>query len=172
MQFENINFGQSPSHFNVGFLQAVNHDLKIGTNAGNSGDFVIRTNGADRAFMTSSGNMYFGGSGTGPAGGYKVAVKGKIAATDFDVVATGSWPDYVFANDYKLCSLEETEAYIKANKHLPNIPAAAVIEQNGYGLGDMQKRTMETIEELTLHLIEANKQIKTLMEKVAKLENK
>ena len=42
---------------------------------------------------------------------------------------------------------------------MPNIPAAAVIEKEGFALGDMQKRMMEKIEELTLHLIEANKNI-------------
>jgi len=86
------------------------------------------------------------------------------------VVNTGSWPDYVFESGYQLRTLEETEAFIKLNKHLPNIPAAAVVEREGILLGDMQKRMMEKIEELTLYLIEANKQIKELNKKVAQIE--
>ncbi len=172
IQIGNIDFNVNPSHFNVGFLQAVGHDFKIGTNAGNTGDFVIRTNGADRAFMKSNGNMYIGGTGDGPAGGHKLAVRGRIAATEFDVVAIASWPDYVFDPTYKLMSLPDVEAFIKKNKHLPNILPAALVEKEGYGLADMQKRMMEKIEELTLHLIDADKKIKELTEKVSKLEEK
>jgi len=148
----------------VGFIQLVNDDMKAGTFATNTkGRFIIRTNNADRLWVDSVGYVTIGGK-IGPTlnGPYKLAVKGRVAATDFNVVASGSWPDYVFADDYKLKSLEETEAFIKANKHLPNIPAAALIEKEGFALGDMQKRMMEKIEELTLHLIESNKQINQL----------
>jgi hypothetical protein len=148
----------------VGFIQLVNDDMKAGTFATNTkGRFIIRTNNADRLWVDSVGYVTIGGK-IGPTlnGPYRLAVKGRVAATDFNVVASGSWPDYVFADDYKLKSLEETEAFIKANKHLPNIPAAAVIEKEGFALGDMQKRMMEKIEELTLHLIESNKQINQL----------
>jgi hypothetical protein len=144
------------------FLQLVENDFKIGTAAPNDpGRFIVRTNGSDRLWVDSAGYVTIGGR-IGPtiSGPYKLAVKGKIAATDFNVVATGSWPDYVFDPSYKLRSLEETEAYIKENKHLPNIPAAAVVEKEGFALGDMQKRMLEKIEELTLHLIEANKALK------------
>jgi hypothetical protein len=140
----------------------LDNDLKIGTVANNDpGRFIVRTNGFDRLWVDSVGYVTIGGK-IGPTinGLYKLAVKGKIAATDFIVVATGSWPDYVFDPSYKLRSLEETEAYIKENKHLPNIPAAAVVEKEGFALGDMQKRMLEKIEELTLHLIEANKALK------------
>ncbi|MES2775797.1 MAG: hypothetical protein V4722_16605 [Bacteroidota bacterium] len=144
-----------------GFIQLLGDDMKIGTFANNDkGRFVVRTNGSDKLWVDSVGYVTIGGK-IGPTlnGPYKLAVKGKVAATDFNVVAVGSWPDYVFADDYKLRSLEETEAFIKVNKHLPNIPAAAVVEKEGIALGDMQKRMMEKIEELTLYLIDAKKEL-------------
>ena len=154
-----------------GFIQLNADDLRMGTVAANtSGQVVFRTNGADRMFVTANGTVLIGGA-TAPAGSNKLAVKGSIAATAFNVVATGSWPDYVFDPAYKLRSLAETEAFIAANKHLPGIPAAAEVEKNGYELSDMQKRMMEKIEELTLHLINAGKkiaQLETAMEDLKK----
>lgn len=154
--------------FHKSFIQLINGDMKIGTVATNDlGNFVIRTNGGDRVVVRADGKMVLGSStGSAPAGTHLLAVKGKIAATEFDVVTVGSWPDSVFDPTYKLKSLEEVESFIKENKHLPNIPAASVIEKEGYGMADMQKKMMEKIEELTLHLIEANKQIKELQEKI------
>ncbi|MES2775796.1 MAG: hypothetical protein V4722_16600 [Bacteroidota bacterium] len=156
------------------FIQQVDDDIKIGTNASNDrGRFIVRTNGSDKLWVDSIGYVTIGGR-IGPtlSGPYKLAVKGKIAATDFNVVAVGSWPDYVFADDYKLRTLEETEAFIKVNKHLPNIPAAAVVEKEGIALGDMQKRMMEKIEELTLYLIDSKKEINELKQKVQALQSK
>ena len=74
----------------------------------------------------------------------------------------GNWPDYVFDTKYKLPSLFEVEKYIKENKHLPNIPAASEIEANGMEVGDMQKKMMEKIEELTLYVIQLKKELDTL----------
>jgi hypothetical protein len=54
------------------------------------------------------------------------------------------------------------EKFIAANKHLPNIPSAVEVEKNGIEVGDMQKRMMEKIEELTLYVIELEKQVNEL----------
>ena len=156
-----------------GFLQLVDDDMKTGTFASNNkGRFIIRTNNADRLWVDSVGYVTIGGK-IGPTlnGPYRLAVRGKIAATDFNVVATGSWPDYVFSPSYKLRSLEETEAYINEHKHLPNIPAAAIVDKEGFALGDMQKRMMEKVEELTLYLIEANKNIQRQQKEIDQLKN-
>jgi len=156
------------------FIQQVGDDLRIGTYSTNDfGRFVIRINGGDRMFVNPDGRIIVGSAtGTSPAGSQMLKVRGGIQATDFTVTSIASWPDYVFADNYKLKSLEETEAFIKANKHLPNIPAAAEIEKNGLELGDMQKRMMEKIEELTLHLIESNKRIIQLEQVVSVLQTK
>lgn len=95
-------------------------------------------------------------------------VNGDITARRLKVTQTG-WPDYVFAANYELPSLQEINSYIKANHHLPNVPAAAEIEKSGLDVGDMQKTMMQKIEELTLHMIrldEENRQLKAELEKL------
>ncbi|MBL7729219.1 MAG: hypothetical protein JNM68_16105, partial [Dinghuibacter sp.] len=56
------------------------------------------------------------------------------------------------------------------NKHLPNIPPAAKVEQEGFDVGNMNKRLLEKVEELTLYLIELNKKNSRLEEKIQQLE--
>lgn len=107
------------------------------------------------------------------ATGYKLSVNGKIICTDAVVnLPLASWPDYVFKKDYKLMPLEELEASIIENSHLPNIPSASEIEKSGVKLGEMNKNLLEKIEELTLYVIELNKQNKQLQARVNNLEKK
>ncbi len=94
--------------------------------------------------------------------GYKLAVNGNVICTELRVKLQGNWPDYVFADGYQLKSLEEVEAHIQSENHLPGIPAAAEVEKEGIAVGDMQKKMMEKIEELTLYLIDQNKRIKQI----------
>ncbi|MEO9851595.1 MAG: hypothetical protein ABJH72_00330 [Reichenbachiella sp.] len=93
----------------------------------------------------------------------KLAVNGQIRATEVKVLADISVPDYVFAADYKLRTLKETKEYISENKHLPEIPSATEIGENGIDLGDMNMRLLKKIEELTLYQIE-------LLERLEKVE--
>ena len=89
--------------------------------------------------------------------GYVLAVNGKIICEELTVQLKASWPDYVFTDKYKLTPLFDLEKQIKENKHLPGIPSAKDVSDNGLKLGDMQKLMMEKIEELTLYVIELNK---------------
>ena len=87
-------------------------------------------------------------------------VKGTVESEKVKVTATpGSFPDYVFKPDYNLRSLSEIEAFIEVNGHLPNIPKAEEVEQNGQDLGLIQQKLLEKIEELTLYAIQADKQL-------------
>jgi hypothetical protein len=81
-------------------------------------------------------------------------------------VDTETWPDYVFDENYQLRTLEETEKFILKNGHLPNVPKAEEVEEEGQDLGEMNKVLMEKVEELTLYLIEQNKRIKALESKL------
>lgn len=94
--------------------------------------------------------------------GYLLAVDGKIISEELKVQLSGNWPDYVFKNDYKLKSFDELRGFIAQNNHLPNIPAAAEVEKNGIEVGDMQKRMMEKIEELTLYVLELENRLKAI----------
>ena len=97
---------------------------------------------------------------------YKLSVNGNVRSKEV-VVETG-WADYVFDKKYKLKSLDEVESFIQQNYHLEGIPSAKEIEKNGLPIGDTQKKMMEKIEELTLYVIELNKQIKELQIKTNK----
>jgi hypothetical protein len=96
------------------------------------------------------------------AAGYKLSVRGKIIAEEVRVQLYANWPDYVFEEDYALTPLEQLGQQIKDAGHLPGIPSAAEIEENGLHLGDMQRKMMEKIEELTLHMISLHERIETL----------
>ncbi|SMC75222.1 hypothetical protein [Pedobacter africanus] len=96
------------------------------------------------------------GIGTTDPRGYKLAVNGKVRAQEIKVEAS-PWPDYVFAKDYELPTLQETEKHIKDKGHLPGIPSAAEVKANGVDLGEMNAKLLQKIEELTLHLIEMKK---------------
>ncbi len=103
---------------------------------------------------------------------YKLAVDGRVICEELKVQLSGSWPDYVFSNDYKLPSLEEVETSIKENGHLPGIPSAASLEEaGGVEVGEMQRLMMEKIEELTLYVIDLKKENDQLKSKVQNLEN-
>ncbi len=91
---------------------------------------------------------------------YKLSVNGDIRTKE--VVVEANWADYVFDKKYKLSSLDEVEKFIQHNKHLPNIPSAKEVEEKGLHVGDVQKRMMAKIEELTLYMIDANKKIERL----------
>jgi len=91
----------------------------------------------------------------------KLEVNGTITSTEIKVEASNP-PDYVFAPDYQLRSLQETEAYIQLNSHLPEIPSATEMEANGIELGEMNMLLLKKIEELTLHLIKQQKEIDNL----------
>lgn len=97
---------------------------------------------------------------------YKLAVNGAIICEEVNVKLRANWPDYVFKNGYKLISLRELECFVNKEKHLPEIPSSEEMEKNGIPIGEMQNKQMKKIEELTLYIIQMNKDIQQL-----KLEN-
>ncbi|WP_372795737.1 hypothetical protein [Pontiella sp.] len=98
---------------------------------------------------------------------YELSVDGQIACEEVLVQDSGSWPDYVFEEDYNLRPLGEVEEHIKANKRLPGIPSAELVAEEGLSIGQMQKRMMEKIEELTLYTIAQEKRIAELESRLA-----
>ena len=100
---------------------------------------------------------------TTAASGYALSVNGKVACEEVLIDDSGFWPDYVFEDDYNLLSIDEFEQSIKQNKHLPGMPSAKEIEENGgHHIGDVQKKTLEKVEELSLYIIELNNRLKAL----------
>lgn len=108
----------------------------------------------------------------------KLTVNGSIHSTEVKVTQTVP-ADYVFQkyytgkselkSDYTMPTLAEVESFTKINNHLPNVPSAKEMQQNGVLLGEMSNVLLQKIEELTLYVIEQNKKIEVLE---AKLNNK
>jgi hypothetical protein len=71
-----------------------------------------------------------------------------------------------------MMSLEQVEKFTKENKHLPNVPSAQQLKDNGMDVGETSKMFMEKIEELTLYMIELNKEVKALKAENAALKGK
>ena len=101
------------------------------------------------------------GINTASLGDYKLAVNGKIRAKEVKVEES-NWSDFVFKDDYYLPTLKEVENYIDKNGHLPNIPSEAEVEENGINIGEMQAKLLQKIEELTLYVIQLEKEIDEL----------
>lgn len=99
-------------------------------------------------------------------GTHKLYVGGSVVCEEVKVAFQADWPDYVFEDNYDLPKTSELEKFIKANKHLPGIPSAKDVKEEGIELGQMQGKLLEKIEELTLIIIEQQKQIDDLKETV------
>lgn len=105
--------------------------------------------------MTIRGNGNVGIGTLSPQA--KLAVNGNILAKEIKIKTDISVPDYVFEPDYKIRSLSEIENYVKEHKHLPEIPSAKEIGEEGLDLAEMNLLLLKKVEELTLHLIEKDK---------------
>jgi hypothetical protein len=134
------------------------------------GGFITFSTSDNTEKMRIGTNGYVGIGTTSPD--EKLTVKGKIHAQEVKVDLLGALvPDYVFANDYKLKSLQEVEAYIKQNNHLPEIPSAQEIERNGLMLAEMNMSLLKKMEEMTLYMIDQNKKINAQSKEIIALKN-
>lgn len=158
--------GQYINHYGFGF-----HGYNDGTtsftdpkNAYISGYFGIDffTNGGPKMRISHDGLVSIGTSVRQL--GYKLAVNGKIRAKEIKVET--SWSDYVFEKDYELPTLKEVENHINEKGHLKDIPSAKDVEEKGIYLGEMDSKLLRKIEELTLYIIEQNKRIEVLENKL------
>ena len=101
--------------------------------------------------------------GTTAATGYKLSVKGKIMCEELKVLLSGTWPDYVFENNYDLMPLTDLENYIEKENHLPGIPSAKEMEdEGGLSVGEMQTILVKKLEEANLYILQLNKRIEEL----------
>lgn len=113
--------------------------------------------------ITNTGSV---GVGTATTGSFKLAVEGTIGTREIKVTSTNPWPDYVFRPGYALPKLGDLENYVQTNQHLPGIPSAEEIKKDGgVALGEMNRKLLEKVEELTLHIIQLNKRIEQLEQK-------
>lgn len=132
--------------------------------------FTINDDGNDNITMAlSKPNSSFGIGTTSFTDGtdtYRLSVKGAIRADRVKVYTT--WADYVFEKSYKLPTLVEVENHIQEKGHLKDIPSAKEVKEKGIELGEMNKLLLQKVEELTLYMIEMNKEIQQLKVQIKK----
>lgn len=140
-----------------------NHDFALEIRTGQRPPDAPMDNG--RVFTVSNAGtvhigpkLNWGTPGESPDA-FKLYVQGGIRTerVKVDVASLNDWADYVFDADYVLMSTEELEAYIKKHKHLPGVPSAEDVVRDGIDLAEMNKILLEKIEELTLRVIELEK---------------
>ncbi len=160
-----ITLGTGMSASSSGILQ-VGNDIAVGLIhissvygifCGNG--FQLTTNG----IMTLNGGLNVGGNivtnGSLRVGsGFYCDAQGNAKVKELRVTLT-DWPDFVFGEDYRLAPLTEVEEYISENGHLPQMPSAAEVEADGADLGEMNKLLLQKVEELTLYIIDLQKQL-------------
>jgi hypothetical protein len=82
------------------------------------------------------------------------------------ITSSVSFPDYVFTDSYDLKSLNEVDNFIQLNGHLPGMPTAKEVSENGMNLKDIQLKLVEKVEELTLHMIQLQKENQKLKRQI------
>ena len=133
-----------------------------------NGPLLLQNNGANVGIGTSNPDE-------------KLTVKGKVHAEEVKVDLSVP-PDYVFQkyytgtsllkSSYTMPTLEEVESFTKRNHHLPEVPSAKEIKENGFNLKQMTALLLQKVEELTLYTIEQEKRIKEQDSRIENLEKK
>jgi hypothetical protein len=156
------------SHGNLGIGSDVDARIyMLNTTSGKNWNLISETDGSFETgiygsspfqTITSSGNV---GIGTTTPDA-KLAVNGTIhsKAVIIDLV---NWPDYVFKPAYHLTPLSEVKTYIALNHHLPDMPSDKEVEAKGLDVAEMNKLLTKKVEELTLYLIEKDKEMKEVI---------
>ncbi len=131
------------------------------TGGSSSSRVGFQIDGSSKMSILHNGNVGIGT--TSPEN--KLDVLGTIRAEEVKV-ATG-WSDFVFEPDYELKSLDQVEEFIDENGHLPDIPSAEEVEENGISLGEMDAKLLQKIEELTLYMLDMKKENEELKNRVS-----
>lgn len=156
----------------------VNTTIEVNQNENNANAIKVKTwNHSIKSFNVEAldGKSYFTVYGNGrtnigekkplaPHSDAMLSVDGKITAKSLYILKPSSWADFVFKNP-NMEPLESIEKFILKNKHLPGLPSEEDVLKNGYDMNEMDAKLLEKIEELYLHIIELEKEIKQLKKK-------
>lgn len=149
----------------------------IGYDQSNDGLSIKLNNGTNdfngTAMFIARGNVTNGNVGIGTTTpDAKLAVNGTVHAKEVRVDLNVPGADYVFEKNYPLRALAKVDKYISLNHHLPDVPTAKNMEQNGIDVSEMNMKLLQKVEELTLYLIEKDRQMKDLEKRMVKVEAK
>jgi len=153
-----FDFGLDQAVDGCGYLFAINGIKKVGLMRFDRNNYTVTFNGGNVGIGTDTPRE-------------KLSVNGKIRAHEIKV-ETANWPDYVFAKDYQLPSLKETEKHILEKGHLEGIPSAEEVKSNGINVGEMNAKLLQKIEELTLLMIQLNKKVEQQSATIERQEGK
>lgn len=78
------------------------------------------------------------------------------------------WLDYVFTDEYRLLPLVDLEKFIVRNGHLPDMPTAKEVKEEGLKTGETICLLTVKVEELTLYILQQQKEIEMLKEEFNK----
>jgi hypothetical protein len=118
--------------------------------------------------LTLKNNGQVGIGTTTVQNGYLLTIDGQVIAEEVKVQNSDQWYDFVFDDDYNLPNLSELEGFIKQNRHLPDVPTAKEVADEGINLGEMNGVLLKKVEELTLYIIKQQKEIDELKAKIEK----
>ena len=150
-------------------LFLINHiDFGSSLHLPDHGPFSFNIGGTSTMRIQPNGDVSIGT--TESATGYKLSVGGKIMAEELKVQLEADWPDFVFEPNYNLSNLSTLEKFINKNKHLPNIPSAKEVKENGIKVGEMNAKLLQKIEELTLYVIDLHKETEKLKKELLLLK--
>lgn len=137
-------------------------------NSGGGGGDSPWITGANDAIYYSTGNVGIGVATPND----RLVVAGTIRGQRVRILSETdlNFPDYVFAPEYELLSLEAVEKYIQDNHHLPEVPSAKEINEKGFTVAEMDATLLKKIEELTLYMIELKKSNDLLQKEVSQLK--
>lgn len=166
-----------------GYIQSAPSAVEGGLYFGNANHGVRRPAGTNNVELyTTQGNIFLSASSISsnqlvlrengdvemgaPNISSKLTVNGNVTAKKMKVTQN-VWADFVFEPTYHLPSLYDLESYVKKYKHLPEIPSAKEVQEQGLDLGNNQAKLLQKIEELTLYVIDQHKQLETQQKTIA-----
>ncbi len=159
-----------------GYNPTYNQQLSFGCNSNSAGASNFSWYRAGETLMYLDGDQGKLGIGVTSFDDSKLMVAGKITSEEINVQVLNA-PDYVFAADYKLPTLTEIRDHITEKGHLPEVPSAEEMHDEGVELGKMNMLLLKKIEELTLYLMAQDDRLEKLeienmllLEKLAKLD--
>lgn len=162
--------GSSISLGNTG-IGIANEDDDIGVNIESNGEFEV-TRDDTHLFVVGDhvkivrdgiGNV---GIGTKESPPEKLSVAGNVLAEEVIVKPQSEWADFVFEESYELPGLEEVSSFIEKEGHLPDVPSAEEVKEEGLRVGEMDAALLQKVEELTLYAIEQKERLGVAMEQL------
>jgi hypothetical protein len=152
---------------------SLNFSIRNGWFLNTTGNLTDGDIGANLAMkINQNGKVIIGTGISSFPNGYRLFVEEGILTEKLKVSIknTADWSDYVFARNYKLMPIYSLKRYIIANKHLPGVPSASQMVDQGLDVAKSEASLLAKIEELTLYMIQLKEENDKLQTRIALIE--